>query len=231
MAHRSNVHCASTTAGGRMKFQIPRVLTLLFTASAMVAGGGEVPVLSVAQTVPDACSLGVYSQATCTPVMSGLDSPRGLAFGPEGALYVTEAGRGAGVVASPATDLRCFPGPAGGLTCYGPTGAVSRLWHGEQTRGATGLPSIAQPNGSRGTGATDIVFGRGHAYITMGMENNPTFRHQFPHIPELATFASLVHLSAGGEWRVVADVGAFEEANNPDGRLTADGSPHLDTNP
>ena len=29
-----------------------------------------------------------------TQVMSGLDNPRHLAFGPEGALYVAEAGRG-----------------------------------------------------------------------------------------------------------------------------------------
>lgn len=31
---------------------------------------------------------------TVSVVMSGLDNPRGLAFGPEGALYVVEAGRG-----------------------------------------------------------------------------------------------------------------------------------------
>jgi glucose/arabinose dehydrogenase len=31
---------------------------------------------------------------TVTRVMGGLDNPRGLAFGPKGALYVAEAGRG-----------------------------------------------------------------------------------------------------------------------------------------
>src|SRR5689334_15627899 len=74
-------------------------LTRWASASGFALAVLIVPALPVAQT-------------TLSVVMSGLDSPRGLAFGPEGALYVTEAGRGAGIVASPATDPRCFPGPA-----------------------------------------------------------------------------------------------------------------------
>src|SRR5687768_2201154 len=49
-------------------------------------------------------------------VMSGLDNPRGLAFGPDGALYVAEAGRGG---AGP-----CFVA-AFAANCYGPSGAIS----------------------------------------------------------------------------------------------------------
>src|SRR4029453_14632971 len=64
-----------------------------------------------------------------TTVMTRLDNPRGLAFGPGGALFVAEAGRG---------GAPC--GPVG-FNCYGLTGAVSRLWHGQQARIVTGLPS------------------------------------------------------------------------------------------
>ena len=206
------------------------------SASGLVLAVLIVPALPVAQT-------------TVSVVMSGLDSPRGLAFGPDGALYVTEAGRGAvgtdnKEIASPETDPRCYTGPLGGVQCYGPTGAISRLWRGVQARVATGLPSTAFANGTRGTGATDFVFARGPsvfngslrapidgAYVTIGFENDPMLRGKLPLIPELAGFAALVHVAASGEWRFVADIGAFEAANNPDGRLTGTGLPHLDTNP
>src|SRR5262245_12261378 len=59
--------------------------------------------------------------ASVRVVMSGLASPRGLAFGPQGALYVAEAGRGGAGLEDPF----CF-GAGDSSFCYGPTGAVSR---------------------------------------------------------------------------------------------------------
>src|SRR4051794_24602310 len=85
--------------------------------------------------------------ATVTTVMPGLDNPRGLAFGPEGALYVAEAGHG-----GPAPCAAV----ARGFNCYGSTGAVSRLWRGDHQRVAQGLPSVQNPVTHESTGPHDI---------------------------------------------------------------------------
>lgn len=155
-------------------------------------------------------------------VMSGLDNPRGLAFGPEGALYVAEAGRGG---SSP-----CITGPVGGVLCFGPTGAVSRLWNGHQERVATGLPSIAGSTGVAQAGPNDIAFlGRGGAYVTIGLQTDPAARSLLGEAG--VGFGRLVHLPASGEWRFGTDIAAYEAANNPDGRLRDDGTPFFDSNP
>jgi DNA-binding beta-propeller fold protein YncE len=147
-------------------------------------------------------------------VMSGLDNPRGLAFGPQGALYVAEAGRGG--------DGPC----AGPQLCYGPTGAVSRLWHGVQKRVATGLPSWATATG-RAQGPNDIaMLGTGNADVTIGWEGDPRLRDQLAaEDPVWAGFARLVQVSAGGQWRFTADLGTFEEHANPDFPRTIDSDP------
>ena len=73
--------------------------------------------------------------------MSRLDNPRGMEFGPQGALYVAEAGRGGGADPNaPSFVLR------GTTLSYGATGAVSRLWKGEQERVARGLVSGTPSN-------------------------------------------------------------------------------------
>ena len=156
-----------------------------------------------------------------TVVMSGLDNPRGLAFGPEGGLYVAEAGRGG---AGP-----CLVMP-GGSFCYGPTGAVTRLRNGVQERVATGLPSLVGPNGAAQAGPNDIAFlGLGRAHLTIGLQSNPANRALLGEVG--GGFGQLVHLPASGKWRFVVDVAAYEAAHNPDGRLNSDGTPNLDSNP
>jgi glucose/arabinose dehydrogenase len=49
-------------------------------------------VFALAAVVAFAAS--AVADPSVTVVMSGLDNPRGLTFGPQGALYVAEAGRG-----------------------------------------------------------------------------------------------------------------------------------------
>jgi len=141
---------------------------------------------------------------TPSVVMSGLDNPRGLAFAPNGALWVTEAGRGG--------SGPCALNGAGETRCYGSTGAVSQLWKGKQSRVVEGLPSHALPDGSTAGGPNGISF-HGTAYIALGLgggiEYAETLSSDF--------LGTLIHMPASGKWKVVADVAVHEFEENPAG--------------
>jgi hypothetical protein len=93
---------------------------------------------------------GASAQAPYTVVMRGLDNPRGLAFAPNGALYVAEAGRGG--------SGPCVTSSVGELRCFGPSGATTRWSKGQQTRVVEGLDSHALPDGSSASGPNGISF-------------------------------------------------------------------------
>ena len=146
---------------------------------------------------------------TWTVVVTGLNNPRGLAFGPAGALYIAEAGSGG--------DGPCAPGPEG-IRCYGETGAITRYDPRRGTTEAvvTGLPSLAT-DGSFATGPHHVSLqGRGNLFFTIGFGGNPELREaQFGEAG--LSFARIGRATANGSWRLQEDLGAFEIANNPTG--------------
>lgn len=95
------------------------------------------------------------------PIATHLNNPRQLAFGPDGALYVAEAGSGkvgARIIG------RCFPGPEG-QACAGDTSSVTRIGQpataggGTAVRVRSGLLSLAAPDGSNAVGLDAVTFG------------------------------------------------------------------------
>lgn len=111
--------------------------------------------------------------ATLELVASNLDNPRRITFGPDGALYVAEAGTGGPEGLIVGAELNTILG-------FGSTGAVTRVQNGTQERVVSGLPSLAltspgtTPPQSKGSllqavGPHDIGFDqKGDAYVLLG---------------------------------------------------------------
>ncbi|MBD2095695.1 ScyD/ScyE family protein [Trichocoleus sp. FACHB-591] len=149
--------------------------------------------------------------ATLKVIASNLDNPRGLTIGSNGALYVTEAGRGG--------TGPCIPSPTNpsASVCYGSTGALTRIENGVVTRVVTGLPSLAAADGSEATGAHDIAFdATDQPYVLIGLGSNPAVRSTLG-VPEFGQLLKINALDGGSNWTAIADVAAFEKTENPDG--------------
>ena len=152
-----------------------------------------------------------------TIIADGLHNPRGLNFGPDGGLYVAEAGTGG--------PGPCADGPEG-WRCYGPSGSISRidLRDGTVTRVVTGLISLADGDGNFATGIHDISYnGLGNGYATIGWAGDPAGRTVQFGQPG-ADLARIARINASGKWEMETDLGSFEAIENPNGD-------EIDTNP
>lgn len=180
--------------------------------------------LGFALAVASVCVLGLFAgsaaAATVTPVASGLDSPRGVAFLPNGMLVVSEAGHGGDV---------CVPdGP-----CFGLTSQVSQVnpTTGAHTPLVSGLFSLFDPEGGA-LGVDDVATQGGRL---LGIEGvfPQTFQgvscNQLPNppadCPQVLAAAqteagALLKFTPGGTFKSVANVGAVDyqfTVDNPGG--------------
>ena len=149
-----------------------------------------------------------------TVIVSGLNSPHGLAFGPDGALYIAEAGYLADDSPSVVID--------GGTYRYNTTGSITRYEGGTSTRVVTGLPSLYTPRNDV-IGAQDVVFdASGNGYVVVGLGSPPAVRDALG--PEGQGLGTVYRFDNCGTTTPVADPAGLEAVQNPDGGL-------LDSNP
>jgi sugar lactone lactonase YvrE len=194
------------------------VFASLLALAAMTALGG---VASAAPKDPSRAMATAASGGGLQVVADGLDNPRGIGFGPDGALYVAEAGSGG--------SGPCVAGPEGADVCFGRSGAVTRITKRSQRRVLTGLPSVAEASGGFAIGPVDLGFSAKAGYLLVGNPGGgPETREQFG--PGARRFGKLLRVSLDGI-KAVADFPRFEARNNPDEGAGAQPGEEIDSNP
>lgn len=129
-------------------------------------------------------------------IVGGLLNPRGIVVGPDGMLYVAEAGEGG-------DDTIVVEGQTFNI---GHTGRISKIdpSTGVRTTVADGLPSNSHPEFGT-TGPADVAFLGGQLYY---VQTHGGADWGFPGEP-----TGLYRVNADGTVTLVADIGAFNVAN------------------
>jgi sugar lactone lactonase YvrE len=164
--------------------------------------------LVVATLLAAAAAGPASSQAPQVSVVArGLDNPRGLAFGPGGALYVAEAGRAG----------RCV-GQGDEKLCFGYTAGITRVRGGTQKRLTSGFLSLGEQGGGFSVGIDDVdVDARGRIYAIGASAPIPNPESLFGR-RGARQLGKLFRISpTGGTKTILADVGRVELRHNPDG--------------
>ncbi|MEJ7839063.1 MAG: ScyD/ScyE family protein, partial [Thermomicrobiales bacterium] len=149
--------------------------------------------------------------ANITLIAQGLENPQYLAIAADGRFIVSETGafESDTIVASPVAGT---PAPAGRATVHGETGLVSSVTpDGTRTVIVDGLPSYLAASGANGPAGLSLVEG-GVLVVTGGAGAAISDVTPYPNENSLLR----IDLATGAVTNI-ANIGAYETANNPDG--------------
>ncbi len=177
--------------------------TLALLAVAGIAACDSSSPEEPASPSPALATASPLAAATPTVFATGLRFPRGFTWGPDGSLYVAEAGSGGTHSTTPGQCDQV--GPPVGPYVNGTTARISRInAKGNRTNFATGFPSGFNGVGDV-IGVADVAFLDGHLYaLSAGGGCSHGTR---------GTPAGVARVAADGSWHIVADLSAYQASH------------------
>ncbi|MGH3010984.1 MAG: hypothetical protein ACRDMY_03930 [Gaiellaceae bacterium] len=206
------------------RFHLGRAWAAALVAIVFVVVGMTV---TAARAAPGEATGVTHDDASVSDFARGLTNPRHIRFGPDGLLYVAEAGIGGPAPATATPGCALVDNMFSQLGPYKPgfTGRISRIRPDGSRETADGLPSISDNLGDS-LGPTDVAWIGRTLYASLegggcsrGLPNDP---------------AGIVRINRDGSYTFVADISAFVRANpvanepacGPLGDCEPDGVPH-----
>jgi len=155
---------------------------------------------------------------------TGLNSPRGLKFGPDGNLYVAEAGLGGTNSSAGLCEQVTFPvGPYLGSTTSGRVSKIDR--NGVRTTVTDQLPSSVDQEivGGDFQGVADVAFVGNKLYALLA---GAGCSHGVPSVPN-----GIVKIESNGSWSLVSNLSEYTMTHptahpEPHGGAEPDGTPY-----
>ncbi|MEO7119914.1 MAG: ScyD/ScyE family protein [Ginsengibacter sp.] len=170
------------------------------------------------------CGDGATTVTITKVFATGLNSPRGLKFGPDGNLYVAEAGLGGTNSTAGLCEQVTFPvGPYLGSTTSGRVSKIDR--NGVRTTVTDKLPSSVDQEivGGDFQGVADVAFVGNKLYALLA---GAGCSHGVPSVPN-----GIVKIENDGSWSLVSNLSEYTMTHpvahpEPHGGLEPDGTPY-----